>query len=522
MFTKFCCKLSEFTRDESGAGTAWAIGWLILCFMIAGISIDVSNGWRVKQFLQSTADTAALSAAMEIRGHGSSNVLEEVQVVANKYADYNMNSTRYGDVLVDDDIVLGTWNSTLSQFTALDPAAPVRPTAVYAKTRQEGGASTVIGTFFLRFAGFEAFTANAVAVAETFVQSCYQDGIIALGSVSMRAQQSFLGEYCVHGELGLSMGGSANGSGQPDPNLDALSVAGNYFQRGTTASTAGGYDLCGQATSEEMCTDEHNPGIEDAYQPDASLTVPGLSDIANMIIDIGNIGSGIYEPENDLDDNYIRVFETATFDADGNIISTSPKGGYLGTRYINSSDFAVTDLIPGYIYNVNCVRGDHSIQLGLDSATLTALGVTGGSVSLGGFVLVSGNCDFDFDSSVNYKNAVFANTGSGTGTASIAGTSYTNFGNIEPTFNCTSDPTIIVTSGDVQFSAGLETANTHFIVGGDMTLAATGNSEELMENHGSNFWVNGDVKLAAGHSFRSCDLRSTNPFNLYYTARLVL
>lgn len=521
MLPRLRALLKTFLGDDYGAGTPFAIGWLILCFMIAGISIDVSNGWRVKQFLQSTADTAALSAAMELRLHGPSDINSEVKSVANYYAANNMYEGRFGDVLLDDDIVLGTWSG--GTFTPTDPVAPSKPNAVMAMTRQEGGASTVIGTFFLRFAGFDYFTANAVAVAETFVQTCYQDGMISMGAVSMRAQQNILGEYCIHGDKGLAMGGSNFGTtGNPNSGGFELSVAGNYFASGTTASTAGGWELCGQSTSGELCDDEHNPGIEEAYQPDASLTVPTPSEISTMITDIGNIASGLYSPEHGYDDNYIRVFETSVYDDDADLTTVLPVGGYKGTKYIQSGNFKAKDLEPGYIYNVFCSRGDKQINFGMSSDDVLSLGYAAGSVpSLSGFVVVSSNCNFEFDSSVNYRNVVFANAGSGTGTYTFGGNSYVNFGNVEPTFDCSKDPVIIATLGNVNFAAGLETANTHFIVGGGMTLASSGNSEEMMQNQGSNFWVNGDVKLGARHVFSSCPTRATNPFDIYYTARLV-
>ena len=134
---KLLQQTKRFIRNEDGIATAWAIGWLILCFSIAGLSIDATNAWKVKQILQSTADIAAHAGGLELGTVGNSEIEAAVIVAANQYATSNMNVARYGDVLVDNDIQTGTWDRATSVFTPLPAGSISPPNAVRATTRQE-------------------------------------------------------------------------------------------------------------------------------------------------------------------------------------------------------------------------------------------------------------------------------------------------------------------------------------------------------------------------------------------------
>ena len=59
----FAGKLKSFSKDENGIVTVWAIFWMIICFALSGLAIDVTNAWKAHAILQSTADSAALAGA---------------------------------------------------------------------------------------------------------------------------------------------------------------------------------------------------------------------------------------------------------------------------------------------------------------------------------------------------------------------------------------------------------------------------------------------------------------------------
>ena len=170
---KIIQKTKSFIRNEDGIATAWAIGWLILCFSIAGLSIDITNAWKVKQFLQSTADVAAHAGGLELGGPESQQLLDKVTAAANEYASLNMNPARYGDVLVNNDVSVGYWDNETKTFQDMNVGGSTSiPDAVRVVTRQDGVASSKVGTFFLRFVGFDAFTIAATTTVQNFISIC--------------------------------------------------------------------------------------------------------------------------------------------------------------------------------------------------------------------------------------------------------------------------------------------------------------------------------------------------------------
>ena len=207
-----------------------------------------------------------------------------------------------------------------------------------------------------------------------------------------------------------------------------------------------------------------------------------------------------------------------------------PDGGFAVEK-LSSDDFNPAKLQAGHIYELDCVAGDKNVSLGLPSDLTEeeqaiideATGATEGSIpSLGGFVLVTDNCNLVFDDSVNYKNAVFAAAGAGTGRDAIQGSSYVQLGNMDSTTSCDTDPVVIISGSGASFAGGMSSRNAQFIVDGNLNLAAPGNDDSVFTQDGSNFWVNGNAYLAAGHSFQSCADRSDGVFMQPYFARLVL
>lgn len=198
-------KLQSFSKDEDGIATVWAMFWLILCFALSGLAIDATNAWKVQQFLQSTADASALAGSIELLTVDNSSIEATVEVEANRFATLNMNTARFGDVLFDQDVIVGYWNEGARTFTpmAVGDTAPVD--AVRTITRQNDVQNHAVGTFFLRFIGFEKFTIATAATAKIFTAKCHFDGIIAQGTVKLSTKQQFLDEYCVHGELGIDI-----------------------------------------------------------------------------------------------------------------------------------------------------------------------------------------------------------------------------------------------------------------------------------------------------------------------------
>lgn len=476
---KFVRKTISFVRNEDGIATAWSIGWLILCFSIAGLSIDVTNAWKVKQFLQSTADVSAHAGGLELGSVGNDKILEVVTAAANKIAAQNMNTSRYGDVLIDNDIQVGTWNGNTKVFTPMASGSTTIPNAVHVVTRQDGITSASVGTFFLRFVGFDAFTVAAAATVESFVSQCEKDGILAAGDVKMSTQQRFLGEYCVHGELGIDVSSA------------------NYFESGTIASMK---DLSTCGPSEVHCTDESNEGIEEALRQ-GSMTLGKVLRIDDYIAQLRQPHIAIVED----------VFPETFVRADARVINLNPR----------TFDPAV-DLVPGNVYTFdNCTPGQN-IHFTTSLVNNNGNGTDNGEetvsprMTISNIVIVGQGCDFIFDQTITFEDAVFATTS--TSNQTISGSANAVLGRND---RCAQGGEVsVITKGDINFAAKLEAYDLQMIAAGDVHLASHGNDGDSI-HVGTNIYTGGDVDITTKHTFEGCRGLTDPSLDVKYTLRYV-
>ena len=470
-------KTKSFIRNEDGIATAWAIGWLILCFSIAGLSIDATNAWKVKQILQSTADMASHAGGLELGTVGNDGIEAAVSVSANEYAALNMKPGRYGDVLVDADIAVGYWDPAAHVFTELavgniEPARSVRVV-----TRQDGVNSSKVGTFFLRFIGFDAFTVSTLSIVESFVSICEKDGLKARGTVRMSTQQAFLGRYCVHGNGGIDVSDL------------------NFFDDGSIASMADLND-CGPDITH--CTDEYNPGIEDALTQDSSQTFGKVLRIDETIANLQNPYS---DTISDL--TYIDPL--------------------LPVQYIAAADFDASVLVPNSIHVVTCTRVGDDLNMGGLTTLLSNRGGTTNDgtatieqdITVSEVVVVALGCDFAFDSTISYEDATFATTS--TSRQTVSGSAGVVLGRDD---NCADGGEVaILTKGDVNFAAQMNAFDLEMIVEGDVGLASLGNNGNSV-HQGTSIMAGGDINVTTQHTFSGCyDTETT--LDRKYTLRYV-
>lgn len=471
----------RFISNEDGIATAWAIGWLILCFSIAGLSIDATNAWKVKQILQSTADVAAHSGGLELGKVGNSEIEAAVIVAANDYATENMNVGRYGDVLVDTDIHVGFWDRENKVFIELQPGDVDIPNAVNVTTRQDGVNSSKVGTFFLRFVGFDAFTVAASSTVESFVSKCEQDGLISRGKVRMSTQQEFLGDFCVYGLTGI------NASDQ------------NNFADGTTAGMRN-LDDCGPLP--ENCTNEYNPGIEEALRQ-SNMTFGKIDRIQENIEALLSPGTDLWGTLQDPIPWYIDQAEDV-IEIDLNL-DLQPQ------------------LKSGRIHRVTCTSPGQNVNLG-GLANLTNKGndadtgndAIGQSTLKEKMVIVGDDCDFIFDQSVRYEDAYIATTA--TGRQTFSGSANIQLGEND---DCGEGGEVtLITAGDVNFAAKLDAYDLEIVAAGDVSFASHANDGESIHK-GTNVWAGGDINVTTKHKFEPCGEGGDTEFERKYTLRYV-
>jgi hypothetical protein len=146
---------SAFARDERG-GILPLVG---LCLMVilgfAALGIDLSHQSALRAQLAATADAAALAAASELPNEA------RARDRALEYAAANMPPQAHGSVLVEDDIVFGTWLTDTRAFVAGGPMVD----AVQVTVRRSELNGNAAPTFFMRIFGRDHIDLAAEAVA---------------------------------------------------------------------------------------------------------------------------------------------------------------------------------------------------------------------------------------------------------------------------------------------------------------------------------------------------------------------
>jgi len=401
---------------------------------------------------------AAHAGALELGTVGNAQIEAAVIVSANEYAAKNMNVARYGDVLVDNDIQTGYWNSATRIFTELTAGDVSPPNAVRVTTRQDGVNSSKVGTFFLRFVGFDAFTVATSATVERFVSKCEKDGLFAMGAVNMSTQETFLDDFCVHGEGGVKVAQQ------------------NFFELGTVVSMAN-LDDCGPSSG--SCTNGANPGIEEALRQ-YSMTFGKIARIPTGIQEL-------QDPNSKLMPKYI----TST------VVNT----------IVNPRSFDVaTDLVAGAVNIITCNRAGGRLSLGSSSDP---------GFLISNMVIVGKGCKFTFDDSVSVEDTIIATDATGNGTFAVS--SGVTLGRND---GCTQGgEVVLISAGNVNFSAKLSMYDVEMIVAGNVGMASNANNMGI--NEGTSIWAGGDIKVTTKHTFSGCN-GATNPtFDVKYTLRYV-
>ena len=242
--------LRRFIRREDAAVAPIVAVMLPVMFGMLGL-VEAGRVYNVKNQLQATADAAAMASVHDVP------VLADVRVTANEFAQLNMPQPKYGDVLIDSNVVTGNWDGV--GFTqGVAPTNAVRVTT-----------SDVMPLFFaaaLNSLGVgvpASFTPSAQATALLRPDKCYSNGFVAGGIIKMNSSNTFAAKFCVYGLGGVTMNNS------------------NIFEAGTGV---------GMANLANLSEGGNNPGLDDAkYQND--VAPPALGE-AQHLIDELLAGSG--------------------------------------------------------------------------------------------------------------------------------------------------------------------------------------------------------------------------------------
>jgi len=184
-------RFKEFLGDESGAYTIWSLIWFSLYVCIGGLAVDITDAYRTRTQLQSTADASALAGVMSLPDEGAA------VTHALAYSAQNMDPSidDNQDVLTVDQVFVGNWDG----FGFTNGGSPAN--AVRVITRRADTNGNALATNFLRIIGLDRFNVVSEAVATRFVPGCLTNfnALVAGNKVDVTSNNTFL-DTCMHGQ----------------------------------------------------------------------------------------------------------------------------------------------------------------------------------------------------------------------------------------------------------------------------------------------------------------------------------
>lgn len=468
---------THFSKSEFGGATGWSLFIFAAIAVTAGVAIDGTNGMRAKEHLQSTADIAAHAGAIELASDATD---AEISTAAETTAQVNMPVDIFGDVVGDAFVNVQVGHYDGSTFTR---GASDR-NAVKVDLAMTEAKGNPVETFLLGFIGMDSWDINASSLI-TFddTRLCDgNDGIYAHGEVKITSTASIGADFCVFSDVGVELSNH------------------NVFALGAHVAMPD-LDDCKQ------CTDEHNPGVEDA-KLETNLQLMDVGSHVDSVMS-SMLGTSSYtDPINDfiastsLDTDLTPLadldYQTALM-REGDVVS------------ISASNFAAMPSVPkGLVYAVYCssplvstgahtpvVNGEPG-QKGGGGNLKTLSFETPAGTSISG-VAVMTDCTLSFGDTAYIQNSIIAT--SSTSTQSISASAKAVLGS--SAMSCPSTKKVVIMSqGDMRIPAGLETNNVDFIIAGNVNLAS-GTSTQATKQ-GTSFYVGGEAQIAAQGNWIAC------------------
>jgi len=347
--------------------TVLSLFLLTATFIIGGLAIDVTNLMAQRTHLQITADSAAHAALVERVGLriGERRSEEEAKNYAIQLASTNMPASRFGSVLIAEDITFGDW--TNDQNVPLHDRFTPNPgstRAVQLFTARNARHGNPISTFLLRLVGVDVWNVTTPSVFETYQPACLREGFVAEDRLDMQSNNVYLRGFCVHSNTLVSINQN------------------NYFEEGTVVSMPD-LDLLELPNSGY----ERNEGLEAALR-EGSMEIRILDELDNIIAGLGS-----------ADRDYVPEYVT----------NYLPNGITLSA---NTNTLIQDDLLANAVNNIYCTRSDGRIS------------IPNGELIEN--VVIKTNCRIELGSNARIENSVVATTN--TASNSVTGASGSTFG----------------------------------------------------------------------------------------------
>ncbi|MFD1344082.1 pilus assembly protein TadG-related protein [Litorisediminicola beolgyonensis] len=180
--------LKRLARDTDGFGTVHAIALSAILALMGGAAVDISNAWRVREILQSTAEAAALSAAVR-----ASEPMEDEtpRDVAQRITLSALDGTALATSWDADSFALGRIDASKGFVRDQSP-----PNAVQVTLARTDALQRPVSLMFLQIFGFEpwSITGRATALFEARPRILCEDPLLSLqGRADVAARDVYVG-----------------------------------------------------------------------------------------------------------------------------------------------------------------------------------------------------------------------------------------------------------------------------------------------------------------------------------------
>ena len=255
--------IRKFFKQQDGALTAFGLFLGLSSIVIGGLAIDVASAMMARTQLQAAADAAA-HAALYIRDSEDSAT---AKTAALAIAETNMPAARFGSLLTADDIQFGYWDRDANAFQ-IDPDSK---DAVFVDISRLAAKGNSVGTYFLRFAGFNSWDVRRGAVFETYIPKCFREGFVADGIIDIQTDNIYRSGFCLHSNTHMELNSN------------------NTFEDGTIVSMPDKQDVVLSSSGMET-----NDGLAAALR-DNSYQMRLLSRVDDIIAGVLDSSSDYYQ-----------------------------------------------------------------------------------------------------------------------------------------------------------------------------------------------------------------------------------
>lgn len=477
--TKLGQGFDEFVANESGSMAVFSLFGFVVCCIIAGLAIDVTNVHRQKELITVAADAGAHAGIVAL---AEKKTVSEIQTAALAAVETNAPFS-----------LVGKTNSGISdvQLVSFDPKTRhLVPggtvNAVRVTLHRNSSVENPVATGLLRFAGVDDFEVSVESVAYYGQPgNCVSsDGIYAKGDVTLTSGNVIGGSYCVHSQTQVVM---------PQQNI---------FEEGSGLSMP---DLGACGTK---CYDDANPGVEDA-KFEMNLNLPSVA------THIAKVKAAMLAPTSDLKTEFFADKTLASNLnplVDAKIMNLAATKKLVKGSVVDLTAARYNDLMyltggnppTGLVYNVDCRDYGNGpatwITIGGNLNRKDATQTSSTVETIRQIVLIS-DCGFDVGSNARIDATLALST-----RVSSSSVLKAESGAIvgDPLRNCDlSRKVYIMTMSSISVSSDFTASNVALIVNGDINVAAS-SSSSTVEHKGTSFHAEGTIQIPANHTFNGC------------------